>query len=526
MATVLNNVRDDIRRLSEELYNGIEVIAGSYSEVKEVERLRGVIESYIEGKVRVLDVPLLSWRVKGLTLDPKPEVLAIAPYVESSTVKAPWFKVDGNPTKPASWRRFPEGRIAIVREPANPDDIKAAALLASEAGALALIVESPSAPRKIVTNGYWGYNYNVGAPTPIPVLVVENGYSSKLEANSTISIEVEAVTVESTGYNLLLDLPGSSEDIVVIGAHHDRWYGGFLDDIVGIVQAIIAARRIHEEGFTVRLTIFTAEEHGAPGYASWYWAWGSRFYANQLYRSNLVDEIRLFINFDMAAVEPLKVSGSPQYSLLAEDLHNRCCECPECDSFSLATIGVPTMCIHSLWSREVRTIYHTPRDTPGIADLNAAAKAVEVAVRSVIKGPIWGYMEQLLVKTLGEGPLDARRALYTISTMARRAGWDNLYRSLARVALKAVHYGSYRFDETELEALWFPEVEVYKRLQRDIDAGRPPHQAWIAGDERILYVVRGAGGKAISKTELARQFRTNMDRLWDQIMEIQRQLLR
>jgi Predicted aminopeptidase, Iap family len=230
----LSTIKEDVVRLSRELYNGVEVVAGSFEEVREVERLRGMIESYLEGRVKVLDVPLLSWRLKGLTLDPKPEVLAVAPYVESSSVKAPWFRVEGDPVKPRSWRGFPEGRVAIAKEPVNPDDIKVAALHASEAGALALIVESPSAPRKIVTNGYWGYSYSVGAPTPIPVLVVEEGYSLKLNPQTVVSVEVEAVTIESTGYTLQLDLPGSSDDISIVGAHHDRWYGGFLDDIVGM----------------------------------------------------------------------------------------------------------------------------------------------------------------------------------------------------------------------------------------------------------------------------------------------------
>jgi Iap family predicted aminopeptidase len=519
-------IREDVVRLSKELYNGVEVVAGSFDEIREVERLKGVIESYVEGRVRVLDVPLLSWRLKGLTLDPNPEVLAVAPYVESASVKAPWFRVEGDPTKHVSWRGFPEGRVAIAREPANPDDIKVAALHASEAGALALIVESPSAPRKIVTNGYWGYNYRVGAPTPIPVLVVEEGYSSKLSSHTLVSVEVEATTIESTGYTLQLDLPGSSEEIVIVGAHHDRWYGGFLDDIMGIAQATVAARILHGLGFTTRLVVFTAEEHGAPGYASWYWAWGSRFYVDQLHMSGLVENIRLFVNFDMAAIEPLKVSGSPQYSLLAEGVDNRCCECPECDSFSLAVRGVPTICIHSLWSRDVRALYHTPRDTPDVANLDVAVKAVNLAIESAVKGPSWSHLEHLLTQILGGGPLEARRALYTINAISRRAGWDRLYRSLARIALKPVHYGSYKLDEAELEALWFPEVQVYLRLLKDVDAGRAPHEAWIAGDERILYVIKGAGGRMASRVELARQFKYNMDTLWDQIEEIQRELLR
>jgi hypothetical protein len=53
-------IREDVVRLSKELYNGVEVVAGSFDEIREVERLKGVIESYVEGRVRVVDVPLLS----------------------------------------------------------------------------------------------------------------------------------------------------------------------------------------------------------------------------------------------------------------------------------------------------------------------------------------------------------------------------------------------------------------------------------------------------------------------------------
>jgi len=522
----LSEVVEDIVKLAGELYNGLEVIAGSFEELREVERLRGIVESYLGAKARLLETPLISWRLKSISLHPKPKSLAVAPYVEEASVRGRWVKVEGNPVKPSSWRGFPEGYIAIVREPSNPDDIKAVALNAAEAGASAVIVESLNAPRKIVTNGYWGFNFSVGAPTPIPVVVVEEGYSSHLNPHEVLSLDVDATTVESTGYTVTVDLQGSGEDLVIVGAHHDRWYGGFLDDVMGIAQAIVAARKLQGEGLNVRLAIFTAEEHGAPGYASWYWAWGSRFYAEQLLRAGLVDSVRVFINYDMAAVEPLKVSGSPQYTGVMEGLEDRCCECPECDSFSFATVGVPTICVHSLWSSWVRALYHTPADEPSKASLEAAAKAVELSVKAASKGPVWGYFERTLVETLRGGGLESRRILYVLSALAKRVGWDKVYRATARIALRAVHYGSYRYDETELEALWFPEVTIYQRLLKDMEAGRAPHKVMIAGDERVLYVVKGYNGRALGKSELSKQYRANMKRLWDQVEELQRELLR
>ncbi len=527
MASGFNSVKADIEVLSRELYTGFEVNSGSLSEVREVERIKGLIESYLKVKVRTLEVPLLTWRLKHLSLDPKPEVAATAPYVESSTVEALWFKVEGDATKPRAWRGFPEGRVAIVSEPSNPDDIKFAAIQAAEAGASALIVESRVAPRIIVTNGYTGFNYNVGAPTPIPVVVVENGYSSKLALHSKVSVSIDANTIEGYGYTMEAEVTGSSEDFFIVGAHHDRWYGGFSDNVIGLAQAIVTAKILGEHGLSVKLLSFTAEEYGALGYASWYWAWGSRFYSKQLRESRVLERVALHINYDMASISPLRVSGSPQYVGSARgDSLERCCECAECDSFSLASAGAPTICMHSLWSPEVRALYHTPWDAPEKSDLNIAAKAVTLAVKAALEGPQWGYMRGFLEEALGKGPLEARRLAYSINSLAERVGWPSVYRELAPIALKAVHYGSYRGEDAELQAAWFPEVTVYGRLLEDLESGRAPQEVWIAGDERILYSLRGPGGKPLNAKALAQQFKNNMELLWASFEELQGRLLK
>ncbi|MDM7276045.1 MAG: M28 family peptidase [Thermoprotei archaeon] len=527
MASVFDSVRADIEFLSRELYTGSEVNSGSLGEVREVERVKGLIESYFNVKARTLEVPLLTWRLKHLSLEPKPEAYATAPYVESSTVEAAWFKVEGDPTKPRAWKGFPEGRVAIVSEPPNPDDIKFAAIQAAEAGAQALIVESKVAPRIIVTNGYTGFNYNVGAPTPIPVIVVEEGYSSRLAPHSRVSVSIDATTMDGYGYTIEAEVPGSSEDFFIVGAHHDRWYGGFSDNVIGLAQAMVTARILGGHGLTVKLVSFTAEEYGAPGYASWYWAWGSRFYSKQLRESRVLESAALHINYDMASIPPLRVSGSPQYvGLVRSDSTERCCECAECDSFSLASTGVPTICMHSLWSPEARALYHTPRDAPDKSDLNVAAKAVVLAVKAALEGPQWDYMKGFLEESLGKGPLEARRLAYSINALAERLGWPQVYRELAPLALKAVHYGSYRGEDAELWAAWFPEVTIYLKLLRDLESGRAPQEVWIAGDEKVLYSLRGPGGKPLNAKALAQQFKNNMELLWASFEELQGRLLK
>ncbi|MEM4620721.1 MAG: hypothetical protein QW607_10985, partial [Desulfurococcaceae archaeon] len=127
----IESVLSDLRVLVDKLYTESTINPGSYEEVSEVEKIRGIIESYLGVKTRVIEVPLLSWKLKSASLDPKPSFLGIAPYVESGSVEGLWFRVEGNPVRHESWRSFPEGRVAIVNEPQDPDDIKSVVLHAS-----------------------------------------------------------------------------------------------------------------------------------------------------------------------------------------------------------------------------------------------------------------------------------------------------------------------------------------------------------------------------------------------------------
>ncbi|MEM2628923.1 MAG: hypothetical protein QXG74_03490 [Acidilobaceae archaeon] len=95
----IESVLSDLRVLVDKLYTESTINPGSYEEVSEVEKIRGIIESYLGVKTRVIEVPLLSWKLKSASLDPKPSFLGIAPYVESGSVEGLWFRVEGNPVR-------------------------------------------------------------------------------------------------------------------------------------------------------------------------------------------------------------------------------------------------------------------------------------------------------------------------------------------------------------------------------------------------------------------------------------------
>lgn len=498
-------IAEELRRLTAELHCEGSVVAGSEGEKERAEKVRAIAEERL-GSSRLIKIPVLSWELRGLEVSPRPRSAAVAPYVESSFVDAPWATIE----EPSL-----EGKVAVAKEPPDPDDIKHLALVAAHKGAVGLIVESPSAPRIIVTNGHWGFSYSIGSPTPIPVVIVEEGYSARL--GGRVSIALEARVRESYGYTVEAGALGKAEKLVIVGAHHDKWFSGFADNTVGLSQALVTAELLMERGVETRFVSFSAEEHGALGYASWYWAWGSRLYAKGISAVGAEGGV-IYVNFDMASIGDLTFSGSPQ---LSPGGRERCCECPECDSFSFASNGIQTLGFHSFWSEEVKRIYHTPLDLPSASSIEVAAEAVSRALSSVLRGPRWEAFEGFLRSLLGRGPLEARAALHYVESLSKRVGWEAVYPELAKSFLKPVHYGSLLWESSRLEALWFPEVTTYLRLREDVEMGRAPREVWVLGEERLLYAL-GKGGDV----SLRYQLRANMERLGEELERVGRELLK
>ncbi len=516
MHVAVGDTSDTIREvwsLATELYNGREHIAGSRGEYREAERIRGVLESYLNENVELVKTPVTSWRLRDLDVYPKPVFASIAPYVPSGDVEARTYMVEGDPSNYRVWRSLPEGSIAVVIPPGNPDDLKYVALHAWEMGALGVIVGS-RVPRKIVTTGSWGYSYVAGAPLPIPIVIVDLDTAKKAVWEGRARILVGSSIVESKGYTLRVQSGGPPR--IVFTSHYDRWYSGFQDNILGIAQATVSYKRIRSLTGS-GIIVFTAEEHGAPGVPGWYWSWGSRWLSRQYLESGLEDSIKLMVNYDVAGSGRILVSGAPQYAgiivggleSLGVSVGERCCECPECDSMSFHRIGVPSISVHTLWNETIRSIYHTPLDTPERADPRVAGLTVEAVTRSVLRDPRWGLLEEKLIEVLGNGPLLARRILEMIVRVGRSKGWERLYRWLSRNHLKPVLYGDYRYDYGEdIEAVYFPEVASMKVLEKS----NQPHTIMIPGEERILYQLKPNG-------RVEEQFRMRILELYSRVME-------
>lgn len=506
-----------LREYSMRVWRPESVVAGSRAELEVVDAVSGLVEDVLGVRPRRIPVPVESWIVKGGGVEPLEGWVRVQPYSLEADVEGRAEYVPGDPSEPSSWASYSGSPVAVAEEPENPDEAKAAALLAWERGAKALVL-SCSRPRTIVSTGVWGYPYWAGAPPPIPVVCTDAGTASRILREGRARVWVDARTVESEGVTLEADLGGSG-GLVVLGAHHDKWEGGFADNALGVAQAVAAAEELARRGARVRVTVFTAEEQGAPGFAGWYWAWGSRLYFRELDKAGVSVDVAAYINFDLAAWS-LVVSGSPQLVGALESLGRfkvRCCECPECDSFQAAVwAGIPTVSIHSLWSESVREIYHTPDDSPERVEWAEAWRAVELAVHAALTAstPSWRRLQDFYKGILSRGPLRARRILYLIESTASRAGWDAVYRELAKGFLRAVNWGSYRYSSGDLEASWFPEAECVKRTLE----GSEFDEVVVAGEERVVC----AGGRVAVK----RQAQWILAQLEEKVEEALRPLIR
>jgi aminopeptidase S len=122
-------------------------------------------------------------------------------------------------------------------------------------------------------------------------------YASRALAASGYRVEVQRFDLGgTTSVNLLVEVPGTRDGVVMLGAHLDsvRAGPGINDNASGVAALLELARAIGElppPGRTVRLAFWGAEE-GGP--------FGSAAYVAELGRAER-DEIVAYLNFDMIA---------------------------------------------------------------------------------------------------------------------------------------------------------------------------------------------------------------------------------
>lgn len=106
------------------------------------------------------------------------------------------------------------------------------------------------------------------------------------------------VPIREVNLNVVVgDVQGKTDDLIILGAHHDTCYNtpGAVDNTAGTITIIGLARALagYSPKKTIRLCTFGGEEEGL---------FGSKFYFNA-HREELLEKCTLMLNFDMDNVD-------------------------------------------------------------------------------------------------------------------------------------------------------------------------------------------------------------------------------
>ena len=189
-----------------------------------------------------------------------------------------------------------DGKIALIErgEITFRDKVERAA----GAGAVAVV---------IFNNRPGGFQGTLGRESEIPAVAISQEAGMRLqELMSAAGVEV-AVAVEETvvpSRNVIAELPGAGQGVVVVGGHYDTVPGvtGANDNGsgVGVMLSLAGELAGRPLPFTLRFIAFGSEETGLVG---------SRHYVEELSEHEL-DEIKAMINLDVVGSgTALRVTG-------------------------------------------------------------------------------------------------------------------------------------------------------------------------------------------------------------------------
>lgn len=366
------------------------------------------------------------------------------------------------------------GKVLLLNTTEFPDNVWVLYNLAVDAGADAVVFYDalPNRFRRIVVTGVWSYSFGSGSPPPIPAVHLRYEDGVKLRKSIGKRVEVRCTTELrlSTGYNVEGFIGGSKEEEIAIVAHHDRWFRGFRDDLVGtytllnVVDKGVSSR----VKYTLRIISFTAEEFGNPNLSPWYWSYGSRTYVENVDLSN----IEYVVNLDTACVEPIRVNATGpdvgkyfiKYSTTSYVYDGF--DHPYSDGFSFSLKGIPTITLHNL--RDIDDVYHTDLDIPYDVD-----KLVENLSSWIINAvnnyelnslEVREYLE-LIKHTL---PEDVRDLIDKVLTITDLRALIRFLRGVSRELVRPVVMGSYKDLNKDFITVLAPHALVVNNLRRGL----------------------------------------------------------
>ncbi len=283
-----------------------------------------------------------------------------------------------------------------------------AAVAAEARGAIAVLIRSVGTDSH--RNPHTGSSVRGGASLgPIPSAALSNPDADQLSraiafADDPVTVKLDLQTEwreTTTSGNVIGEIPGETDEIIVIGGHLDSWdlATGAIDDGAGIAITTVAAKLVGDlrgkPRRTIRVVMWGSEEvglHGAAAYA--------RQHADEIDRHVLASEsdfgagpiYRFDTLFGEKALPKAKPMADALRRLAIAPGTNNAFGGP--DVLPIKALGVPVVTLRqSGW--DYFDLHHTPDDTLDKVDIkdlrqNVAAWAAMIFMASEMDGDFRG----------------------------------------------------------------------------------------------------------------------------------------
>lgn len=478
-----------VKRVVSEARRFGEVVAGSEADRELSHHIKALFEeSCRDADVKLIPVTVLSWEDRETLVEAGGRALEAKsfPYTLKSDVEGEAVYVDDCISLVEKPRDL-DGRVAITKLPEDLDDVERCYLTLVELGAVAVVFSDrfPSRRRRIVVTGSWSFSFDAGSPPPVPAVHVRSEDLSLLTSSRSVRVLADTrVSHGATGYIVEARLDGRREEAVLATGHHDHWLSGAHDNLVSVAFLALALKEACRSGArrTLVAVSFTAEESGAPGFAGWYWAYGSRVYVTELAETGRIDDVLAVVNVDTPARGKLHLASTPELRASAAKLVPPKIDGvevvfeednPYMDSISFSTAGVPSLSIHSL--DHFHQDYHTDADDLGLmqpAFIDAAYRVYRRLLSHLLssEAPIdYGEAARSLYMELAKGsyPLEVLSAAYRLHRLiaTRPEAGARAFRELLRAHYRPYLDGDYKHGTASFKAALFPQLLVFRDLR-------------------------------------------------------------
>jgi Iap family predicted aminopeptidase len=270
---------------------------------------------------------------------------------------------------------------------------------AEEFGASAAILTSVIFEHDILRN----YHTEDAAIPVVSIPYVEAQAIRRLLRGGEVKANLKNVVelnVKSTSHNVVGELPGRKypDQVIVLTAHHDSWYGAANDNASGVAAIIGVAEvlaKSHSNARTIRFVTCGGEETSIePGVKDVFrWLAGSYAYTKQ--HADELDKIVANINLDGFAYgyssnitltqELASLTNELIEELEAEALYEiEGAPDTGLDQWWFVRNGVPSVSIDPRMNQYMK-IYHSNRDTPELINSVLVSNALRLTMALVLK---------------------------------------------------------------------------------------------------------------------------------------------